>query len=469
MPRAPDSRSDGWVSARLLPTAGIRGQEEQEKRATSALLAVMRAVPSFGHSLLASLGAPRGEIRSFTEVRLKDGEGKTHIPDGAIAVSRGKTHWSTLIEVKTGRATLGSDQVTRYLEMARQHDFDALMTISNEIVSDSKALPYEVDRRKVGKLKVRHLSWWQILTEAIVESRFRGVDDPDQAWILAELIRYLDDEKSGASGFEGMGEEWVGVREGARNETLRPGDPQARAVAARWEQFIRYLCLQLSQELGVAVKEQRRSKGAEDRITSAAARLAEEGVLRDGIRVPDAVGPLTIEANLRTGRVTTSVDIDAPDGGRPKTRVNWLVRQLSDAPDDLRIDCRFAQRKGSKSELLRDLRDAPERLLLEDDPKREPRSFSIALSRAMGKKRGRTEGSFVSETRKQLVEFYRDLVQDLTPPRRKAPRLAEPEEETPAQAMETEATRDQARKEHESTLRGVAELGAYVQSVTGAP
>lgn len=36
---------DGWHEARLIPTSGIGGQEEQEKRATSSLLAVMRAVP----------------------------------------------------------------------------------------------------------------------------------------------------------------------------------------------------------------------------------------------------------------------------------------------------------------------------------------------------------------------------------------------------------------------------------------
>src|SRR3954451_1765232 len=105
-----------WVAARLVPTAGIRGQEEQERRATSALLSVMRAVPPFGHALLSDAGAPRGEIRTFTEVRLKDSRGRTHIPDGAIVVRRGKREWSSLVEVKTGRAVLDADQVTRYLE-----------------------------------------------------------------------------------------------------------------------------------------------------------------------------------------------------------------------------------------------------------------------------------------------------------------------------------------------------------------
>jgi hypothetical protein len=39
--------------------------------------------------------------------------------------------------------------------------------------------------------------------------------------------------------------------------------------------------------------------------------------------------------------------------------------------------------------------------------------FTLTLSRPMGQKRGRAEGSFVRETRAQAVTFYRDLVQNL--------------------------------------------------------
>jgi len=42
----------------MSPTAA----SEQEKRATSSLLAVMRAVPEFGHALVTPLGAPKGRI-----------------------------------------------------------------------------------------------------------------------------------------------------------------------------------------------------------------------------------------------------------------------------------------------------------------------------------------------------------------------------------------------------------------------
>src|SRR3954453_22552068 len=102
-----DRPRDSWHAARLIPTAGIRGQEEQERRATSSLLAVMRAVPEFGHALLKELGAPRSQvIETFAEVRFKDAAGNTVIPDGAIVCRRGQREWTCLVEVKTAGAQL---------------------------------------------------------------------------------------------------------------------------------------------------------------------------------------------------------------------------------------------------------------------------------------------------------------------------------------------------------------------------
>jgi hypothetical protein len=44
---------------------------------------VIHGVPEFGHALLKELRAPRSPgIETFAEVRLKDAEGKTVIPDG---------------------------------------------------------------------------------------------------------------------------------------------------------------------------------------------------------------------------------------------------------------------------------------------------------------------------------------------------------------------------------------------------
>jgi hypothetical protein len=52
-----------WQPARLIPVTGIKGQEEQEARATSAFLAVLRAVPEFTYALLAGSWCSQGEDR----------------------------------------------------------------------------------------------------------------------------------------------------------------------------------------------------------------------------------------------------------------------------------------------------------------------------------------------------------------------------------------------------------------------
>jgi hypothetical protein len=356
---------------------------------------------------------------------------------------------------------MNGDQVGRYLDMARQHGFDAVLTISNQIRSDSTTLPYEVDKRKVGKIMVRHISWWRILTEAIVQHRFRGVSDPEQGWILNELIRYLDDPRSGAGGFEGMGDQWVTVRDAARHGTLRSTDEGAQAVAARWEQLVEYLCLHLSQELGVDVKHLKpRKKSASERVAEATKDLAQTGILSRSIRVPEAVGPITVAADLRTRLVTTSVEIAAPkDKKRAKAKVNWLLRQLKEAPTDLRIDVRFASTRQTTSELLGDCREHPDRVLLADDQAREPREFVLARTMPMGKKAGLDHGSFAAEIRRQTTDFYRDLVQNLRPPPAQAPKLPE-QEETPSarDSVDGPETVSGVRNEQTKGLGDLAQL-----------
>jgi hypothetical protein len=215
-----------------------------------------------------------------------------------------------------------------------------VLTISTQITSNSSESPVVVDRRKLrGGLGLWHFSWWRVLTEAVVQQRYKGISDPDQEWVLRELIHYLSSESSGAVGFEDMGENWVAVRKAAHAGTLRAGDVAARDVAERWEQFTNYLCLSLSQELGATVTVQRpRSQTTPARLEELAKQLATDGELASTLRVPDAVGPVQIRANLRSRQTFTSVSVDAPRGGRTRARFNWLFRQLRDAPNELMIE-----------------------------------------------------------------------------------------------------------------------------------
>ncbi|MBI5310429.1 MAG: stress response protein [Actinobacteria bacterium] len=426
MPVGGNGFESEWTPARLLSTIGLRGEEERERRATSALLAVMMAVPEFGQAVISELGGPKGRITAFTEVQMKDENGVRHIPDGAIVCRRGKSSWCALVEVKTGSAKVKSEQVTRYLDLARVNKFDAVVTITNEITASRDDAIVHVDKRKLKSVKLLNVSWWRILTMAILHHRYKGVSDPDQAWILGELIAYLDSERSGASGFLGMGDEWVAVRDAVGHGTLRSSDPGAKDVATRWDQFVEYMALSLSQELGREVRPVR-ARGAEPeaRRDKFVQEMVVDGTLSGDLKIPDAVGPVRVVADLRTRKVTTLVSIAAPAEGRPQTRINWILKQLRGAPSDLRIDVRFSSAKESSSLLLVDAIENPQGLLSANDKRREPRSFELALVRKMGLKRGIDAGSFARETRRQMLIFYRDIVQDLTPWRAAAPKLSE--------------------------------------------
>lgn len=442
------SDGEAWESkpARLIPATGIRGAKEQEERATSALLASMQVVPSFGKAILRYVGAPAGRISCFTEPTFETDEGGTARPDGLIVVERGKTHWVCLVEVKTGKSTLDSEQVNRYLQIANREDFDALLTVSNEIVSGDSESPVKVHKRRLRRVRMGHASWFRIMTEAVTESEYHGVDDPEQAFILTDLISYLDDPRSGAGGFEGMGGEWVGVRRAARQGTLRPTDPGVREVAEDWEQFVEYMGLHLRQRLGrKASPTYARSSTRDSRLKEYAQTLGDEGKLSATIRVPDAVGPIDVEADLAARLVTTSSRVSAPKEGRAKTRVNWLLRQLKDVPADLRITVHFPRTRATSSLMIDAARERPQDLLLPDDPRKEPQSFGLALSRDMGDKRGKGRGSFVAETLDEVVDFYGEVLQKVqkwTPP---PPKLqAEKHAEARGEAQEEEITGVQA-------------------------
>ncbi|CAN5812417.1 hypothetical protein BH20ACT7_BH20ACT7_03970 [soil metagenome] len=419
---------EAWHAARLIPTSGIRGAEEQERRATSALLAVMASVREFGRALVAPLGAPGGHIETFIEVPFDVDERRVY-PDGLIRVTRGQRSWVALVEVKTADNQLQVSQLEDYLDVARAENFDVLLTISNELVAIPGAHPTEVDKRRLRKVALHHLSWTQVLTEAVMQKVFRGVADPDQAWILGELVRYLEHPRSGAMQPQDMGASWVSVREAVSAGTLRSGDKTASEVAARWDQLIRYACLRLGRQLGIEVQPVLSRKELSQppvRVQTLVAVLSDGGVLTGGVRIPDAIAPISVDADIRAGKVICSVDIDAPREGRQQTRVNWLVRQLKDSPDDVRVDAFVAHGRGSStSEMLRDVRIDPSKLT--PDAKRELRSFRVARSTPMGSKRGEGRGSFVTSVLDALDIFYGDVVQNLRPWAAKPPKLRLPE------------------------------------------
>lgn len=419
-----------WEISRLIPVSGIRNAEEQERRATSALLAVLSSVEEFGLSFVRPFGAIKGQLETYIEIPFELSDGRSVRPDGLLHTFRGKRTWTALVEVKTGSNELKREQIEAYLDLAKEQDFDCVITISNQIAKIPGEHPIDVDKRKLKKVALHHLSWSRVLTEAVLQKSHRGVADPDQAWILGELVRYLEHPNAGAVDFRDMGEHWVGVRDAVKHGTLRNTDKKAVEVAGKWEELLSFVALRLGRQLGTDVQEVLAAKERKDisvRITNIVDAMATQGLMLGAIRIPDTVNNISLKADMRAQQIVVSISLDAPKTGRDTTRINWLLRQLKSSSPDVRLDSWGMRSRSSMSDLLDNVRNKPSLLIPLDN--REIISFTVSLTRPMGLNRIVGKRSFIDSILDTIDEFYGNVVQHLKEWQPAAPKLQKNTEE----------------------------------------
>jgi len=416
-----------YQQARLIPVTGIKGDLDQERRATSALLAVLVGVPDLAKSLLKPLGAPVGKVETYIEPEFSVGEKRIR-PDGLIAIERAGKKWVCLVEVKTGKNLLQAEQLNAYLEIARVEKFDALLTISNEVLTLSGEHPTSgIDARKLRSTKITHYSWIRIITECLLQSEHRGVKDADQAWILKELIRFLQSDASGANEFDDMGANWVPVREGIASGSIASSDKRLTEIVHKYESLMRFVAFKLSARLGVQAQEIAPRLAKDDpkkHAIQATGDFVNSRSLAGTIRVPGAVSDIEVVADLRASQVLCSINVIAPNDGRDLTRVNWLLRQIADAPKNTRIEVHG--KRSRQADVVTTLGEAlldPKKLAL--DQGKEISQFRLVTSTKMGTKRGSGAGSFIGSVTDAVESTYEHTLQKIRPYSSKAPKLSE--------------------------------------------
>ncbi|MFF6972560.1 TerD family protein [Streptomyces tsukubensis] len=418
------AENDAWRTARLFPVPTLRSDKERELRATSVLLSVMAQVPEFGRRLTAAFGAPAGRMQTFTEVSLPHGDTPRR-PDGVIRVERAGKLWTALVETKTNGNPLKAEQVQDYMDIAARRGYEAVITLSNEVALDGVPLvEVKVDGRRKHKVTLWHLSWAEVAHQAQMLIRHEGVGNAAHAWLLQELLHYLQHENSGCHGFQNMGPAWVPVRNGIEAETLSQGDPRAVRVVESWEQLVRQVCLRLGGELGQkALPVQRTKRGADPtaRRAELADRLCTDGRLTAELRIDGTPGVFTITADLRTAKLRTSVDVPTPEGGYPLASAKRLVRSLAEAPADLHVETLVDEGNGPRGTLER-LRPEPGDLLPRDGA--PIAGFRLSLFKGMGGTRGATESGFIRSVDDAVDRFYGSVVAHLTSFDRRTPRRA---------------------------------------------
>lgn len=412
------AENDSWREARLFPVPVLKSDRDREMRATSVLLSVMAQVPEFGRRLTAAFGAPAGRTETFTEVSLPHGDTPRR-PDGVIRVERAGKLWTALVETKTNGNPLRAEQVQAYMDIAARRGYEAVITLSNDVALEGSPLvDVKIDGRRKHKVALWHLSWAEVTHQAQMLIRHEGVGNAAHAWLLQELLHYLQHENSGCHGFQNMGAAWVPVRNGIDDETLCQGDPRALEVVESWEQLIRQVCLELGGELGQRVLPVQRAKRGTDpgaRRSRQADALCQDGRLQAELRIEGMPGLLTIAADLRTSRIRTSMEIPAPEQGYPLTWAKRLVRRLAEAPADLHVETLLEGDVGGPRGTLERLRPEPADLLPKNGTP-QITGFRLCLLKGMGSTRGNAESGFIRSVDDAVHRFYSTVVVHLDRP-----------------------------------------------------
>lgn len=431
--------------ARLIPVDGIGSPKEAEQRATSALLAVLTVVRDLSLELFGPLGSSRARkatVEAFTEVEHKL-NGKVWRPDGLVVITYGKSSWSTLVEVKTGTDELTAEQINAYWDIARDQGYNYVLTISNEIAPNADTHPTKgLKVRSNSTVKVSHLSWTALLTTVVTLKQHKGVDDPEQAFLLAELIRYLEHPRSGALSFDDMGPNWTSVRDAVRNLGATPDTEGVDDVCSRWDQLLRYGALMLGASLGsdVSLVLARAHQDPSTRQSFLVDELVGDGVLTGALRVPDTAGDIEVVADLRARQLQVTVEVGAPQDKGYRGRIGWLLRQLKNAPEQTVIEAWPKNARTCHSASLGAVREDADQLAQD---RKEAHKFRLSLRAEMGLNRTRQgkRAGFTESVLGLINAFYEQIVQTITPWQPSAPKAKKKEVEPQPDEEAAEAIR----------------------------
>jgi len=408
--------------ARLIP---VTSPGQKELAAVSVVLAVFRIVPEYARMMLEEVGAPwskRSTLTALTEVCFKQPKQKRSQlprPDGMLIVDTTRKEWTALVEAKIKNEQLQTDQLETYLDLAKEFGVDAVITISNQFATNPSHHPISVDKRKVRAVDLYHFSWLSILSNAQLLAEADTVTDREQALVLKELIRFLEHQHSGVQPFDRMGPHWKEMCSKVHNaETISKADEDLKEAISDWAQLARYLSLTLSSKIGKRVEvilPRKHRQSPQAKMDDYVASMLQRFRLTDSFAIPNTAGDIDMEADFRRRTVCLSMQVQPPgDKKRPTAAVNWLTRQLkSKEVKDALITCHWPRKTPSTTKTLEHALEYPEDLIpegIKDLPVRlEVRRVASLAGRFRGVK------TLVEDCERQLLDFYRDVGQNVTP------------------------------------------------------
>jgi hypothetical protein len=251
-----------------------------------------------------------------------------------------------------------------------------------------------------------------IVTTCEILQHQQSIEDTEQAFLLRELLRYLEDQRTGVERFSQMGADWKDLTQRINNgASLKKSDDDIANAIGCWIEEERDLCLQLSRHVGQTVETMMERKYKLDpaaRIRTSIAALVDCPILKSTYRVPDCAGDIEVAANLQLRTISVSMKVKAPlDKKSTKARTNWLLKMLKQDDPRIFVTAHWPGRAAPTQKPLEMLHKDPE-LIQTDNPTLAPHSFEISLVDSTGKRFGGRR-TFIEDLEAIVPAFY-DLV-----------------------------------------------------------
>ena len=314
--------------ARLFP---VIKAAESEMRATSAFLSTLHSVREFSQAVVKLADGPSGKTRRvecYAEVVLEktnQDQAESRL-DGVIISSRGRDTWIALLEVKTGPNKLDQEQFDKYLELARDNDFNAIITISNQPAETNNRPPLNVKYRG-SRICIIHLSWERLLREAQLLIRQDSVEDAEQQYILKEWARYLLNPKAKIMSDHVIGDYWQDILKAASTKRLKSSRDKLEQFVQDWVGFLRIQTFRLRAKLGGNVEIRLKLKEQKDSsvyIKKLIDECLNEGHMSSSIQISHAAAPIDVIFNLESRKILFSVSLKPPEDKERRKQIIWL-------------------------------------------------------------------------------------------------------------------------------------------------
>ncbi len=324
--------------ARLFP---VLPDSQKEQKTLSIALATLTSVQPFAERIFSMIGQKLGKramVDCYTEVTLTNEiKNLKDRPDGLIVVKNGRNSWSALVEAKVGKSVIEAEQLERYIQLAKLNGVDAIITITNQLTPSPEIHP--VWKRALPKgLQLFHMSWASIFTQAFLLAADKN--DPfrndDEAFLVSELIRYLEHAASGVLPHDQMHKEWPDIVKAVQSgHPPNPKAPEVREMVTHWHQEARDVALIMTRRLREPVSISVPRKFLADHASWVEGEIKDfctKSALSFELDVPNAAGKILVEADFLRRAVRVSMKLNAPgDKARNPARLNWLLRQLKNS------------------------------------------------------------------------------------------------------------------------------------------